>query len=79
MKFQDLLDHFDDRPEIRERIRKNTVKYWPQTNGIYPDIETNTECLSGILKLAFNWYSCDGDPYYWCKIYLELLKLETND
>ena len=76
MKFQDLLDHFDDRPEIRERIRKNTAEHWSEKNGVYPDREG--EGLPIILAYAFIWRN-DGDPDFWGAIYFELLKLETND
>ena len=76
MKFQDLLDHFDDRPEIRERIRKNTAEVWPESNGIYPD--SGGESLAQIISRAFLWKK-DGDPDFWGKIFIELLELKTND
>ena len=76
MKFQDLLDHFDDRPEIRERIRKNTAKDWPENKGIYPD--SGDESLAQILARAFSWRN-DGDFDFWGAICFELKKLKTND
>ena len=76
MKFQDLLDHFDDRPEIRERIIKNTAENWPEKSNIYQN--DHYKELAKVLLYAFSWHR-DGDPDFWDEIYNELLKLKTND
>lgn len=73
--YQDLVDHFADRPEIQEKLILHINKAWPEANGDLASIEPD-QTLASSLITAFFWFTTEEGYDYWSEIHSELCKID---
>lgn len=70
--FNDLLDHFASKPEIRAKIEANRKAHIQNLGYDVPMRERKT--LSDLLADAFMWHETPEGRTYWQNIYISLEK-----
>ena len=73
--YQDLVDHFADRPEMQEKLILYINEYWPEANGDLTSIEPDPT-LAKSLVTAFIWSCTEEGHDYWSEIHSELCKID---
>lgn len=74
--YQDLVDHFADRPEIQAKLILYTNEAWPEANGDLTSIGPDPTLAKSLIT-AFVWYNTEEGYGYWFDIHSELCKIEN--